>query len=144
MTLQFILLLVGLTAFISLFQGILKGICDSIAHHDSYASFGDFWSQKAYHLAKYYFLADHPYWRQTPFRIWFVKNVLVMFLDAWHLAQLLIQLLDHLTFILPFGILLLATYGATTFLIMGGALVILFIAFQIGFRFFYQTNKPKP
>ena len=61
--------------------GIAVAIMDRIQHYDNVGK--GFWSRDAYHNAKYYFMAKYP---SIP--KWFVLNVLVMFLDGWHLLKL--------------------------------------------------------
>jgi hypothetical protein len=69
----------------------LKAVRDAIAHSDSLAKFGYWFSRDAMEKAKYAFMIKHPFW-STGIGKLIVVNVIVMFLDAWHFAEFLLIL----------------------------------------------------
>jgi hypothetical protein len=71
-----------------LLAALCNSIMDGIAHYDNYKTLGYWWSQTAYHGAKYVFANKH-----TKIPKWFINSFLVMFLDAWHFSKLLMILL---------------------------------------------------
>lgn len=119
-------------------SGAFKGICDGIAHHNSFEKLGLWWTRDSYHESKYRFLAKYPFWAKTKARTWIVKNVFIMVLDAWHFFQLLSQVFDHLLFIFPTLLLLTNLYSLSTVVVGFVVFTALYLFYQVGFRIFYD------
>lgn len=72
--------MIALILFLSGIAAICISIADRIAHYDNVGK--GFWSQDAYHKAKYRFMEKYP---KVP--KWFALYFLVMFLDGWHVMR---------------------------------------------------------
>ncbi len=138
-----LLLIEGLLAAIG---GYTKGICDRIAHHDKCVKMGKWWSRHKYYYSKSEFIENHPWWGTTTevkvfprmrwslrisakAKTWFVNNVIVMVLDAWHFHQAIDMIADSLVWTIP------------CFVIFGWwftPLVVCYLCYQISFRMTYE------
>jgi hypothetical protein len=150
---EMLLVVIILEVLISAFGGIAKGIMDSIAHHDSFKAkvpkkFELYFSRESYWNSKYEFKKKHVWWtKESTFKLqfwkgkyinigltsnlkgWFVDNIIIMGLDAWHTFAFLDTIFDTLAWTIPL-------YLATGIFWM--PFILCYFAFQLGFRKTYK------
>jgi hypothetical protein len=130
----FLWVVMALLILSRLISGALKGIMDSIAHHDSMSKrvpkfLANYFSKKYYYDGKHIFMKKNVWWADKAWRRWIVNNVFAMVIDAWHLSTMFAILLD---------IIIISLFIWLLFGMFWKPIILLFFAYQIGFRKIYK------